>query len=165
MIPYLQPLIAKDSRGLLVISQVCGEDLINERLLSGREGEIIMSLFKDAGLKAREFSFAAAVDQKDPPDDACLYRLRRTIKYINPEYIIAMGNVALHVLTKKSGIKNYRGTRMDLREVHGIECPVYPTYSVQDLRNVPTFKRTIIADLRNTQKQDSSDDIQFSYWR
>lgn len=165
MILHLPPIITPGGKALLVISGAGGEDYINEKLLSGRDGEIILKLFMDAGLKSKEFSYATAIDNRDAHPNECFPRLLRTVETVKPEYIIAMGNVALTSLTKKSGIKKYRGDKLNLHEIFKFECPVYPTYSVQDLRNVPTFKRTIIADLRNTQKQDSSDEIQFSYWR
>lgn len=164
MISNVPPIINEVGNALLVISEVSGEDYINEKLLSGREGELIFKLFTDAGLKAKEFSFAAAIDCEDSSFSECVYRLKMLIDNTKPDYIISMGNTALVALTKKSGIKKYRGQTLSLHESFGFPCIVYPTYSITDLRNVPTFKRTMVADLRNTQQHDEADAIEFSYW-
>lgn len=164
MIDNVPPIINEVGNALLVISEVPGEDYVNEKLLSGKEGELILKLFTDAGLKAREFSFAAAIDCEDSSFGECVYRLKILIDNTKPDYIISMGNTALVALTKKSGIKKYRGQTLPLHESFGFSCSVSPTYSISDLRNVPTFRRTMIADLRNTQQQGDPDTVEFEYW-
>jgi uracil-DNA glycosylase len=161
---FMPPRINPNGIALLVVSEAASEDFINGRLLSGVDGDLVMRLFSDSGLKMMEFSYATAFDVQEGENDAgCKDRLAATIREIRPQYIISMGNDALQFLTKKSGIKKYRGNKLSLHESYGFECFVYPTYSTRDLRNVPTFKRTIIADLRNTQ-QGESDMVKFEFW-
>jgi len=165
MTDFMPPRINPNGIALLVVSSATSEDFINGRLLSGVDGDLVMKLFKDAGLKMREFSYAAAFDVQEGDDDSgCKDRLASTIRIVAPQYIISMGNVALQYLTKKSGIKKYRGDKLSLHESYGSTCFVFPTYSTSDLRNVPTFRRTIVADLRNTQKQKDAEAIEFEYW-
>jgi len=124
-------------------------DLIEEKLLSGKDGVLLKSLLSDAGIAPEECSYT-------------LWDCYPGASY-TPSIIIAMGNEALKGLTKKSGIKKYRGQTLQLHEALGSPCSVYPTYSIQDLKNVPTFKKTIIADLRNTQ-QGESEAVAFEFW-
>jgi uracil-DNA glycosylase family 4 len=164
MIDYLPPIINETGNALLVLSKPGKGDYIEGKLLSGKDGDLILQLFQDAGLKTREFSFTSAVDSEDATFDECFNRLEQSVRQIKPFYIIAMGNTAMNFLTKKSGIKKYRGDKLSLHESYKFNCFVYPTYSIDDLRNVPTFKKTIIADLRNTQHQEDPEQIEFIYW-
>jgi hypothetical protein len=138
---------------VIVLPDINGEDFINGYYLSGKNGELLKSLLVDAGIKIND----CYVTDATQPD------LKEFIDRKRPGYIIAFGNDALNVLTKKSGIKKYRGQTLPLHESYGFTCNVYPTYSVVDLRNIPTFKRTILADLRNTQKGES-DSVSFEFW-
>jgi uracil-DNA glycosylase len=132
---------------LIVLSQPGSGDIIEEKLMSGKDGVVLRQLLKDGGI--------------DPEE--CSYALWDHLPELTCTLIIAMGNEAMKGLTKKSGIKKYRGDKLSLHESYKSTCPVYPTYSVNDLRNVPTFKRTIIADIKNTQ-QGNADEIGFEFW-
>ena len=144
---YLAPII--NGPTLIVLSRPGMGDIIEEKLMSGKDGIVLRQLLKDSGINPEECSYALWDHLPGPP--------------YKPELIIAMGNEALKGLTKKSGIKKYRGQTLPLHEIYGFTCTVYPTYSVSDLRNVPTFRRTMIADLRNTQ-QGESDLVKFTFW-
>lgn len=144
---YLPPII--NGPILIVLSEPGSGDIIEEKLMSGKDGVVLRQLLKDAGLKPEECSYALWDYFPGP--------------FYKPELIIAMGNDALKGLTKKSGIKKYRGQTLPLHESYGFTCNVYPTYSVQDLRSVPTYRRTIVADLRNTQKGES-DTVAYTMW-
>ena len=137
----------------IVLPDIDGEDFVNGYYLSGKNGALLKSLLKDAGINQDDCHVT----------DATQTDIKEFIEHIRPDHILAFGNDALNVLTKKSGIKKYRGQTLPLHESYGFTCNVYPTYSVADLRNVPTFKRTILADLRNTQKGES-DAVSFEFW-
>ena len=143
----------KEGEPLVVLSKLSGEDYISEHLLAGKDGDLIKVLLKDAGLDYTNFSFANCES---------IY-LRGLINDARPACIIAMGNEAMKELTKKSGMKNHRGKILNLHPSFNYLCSVYPTYSVEDLKNVPTFRKTIVADLRNTQ-QGEPETVEFEYW-
>jgi len=137
----------------IVLPEIDGEDFVNGYYLSGKNGELLRSLLRDAGISTDHLHVTDA--EQD---------VKAFVELVRPAFIIAFGNEALRVTTKKSGIKKYRGDKLQLHESYGFDCCVYPTYSIQDLRNVPTFKKTMIADLRRTQQQEDPDNINFTYW-
>jgi uracil-DNA glycosylase family 4 len=160
----LPPRINETGKYLLVIPTPSGGDYIEGKLLSGKDGNLLLGLMMDSGLRAKDFSFASAIDCEEATIEDCRDRLKKTINLTNPEYIIAMGNTTLMSLTKKSGIKKYRGDKLRLHELYESNCCVYPTYSLDDLRAVPTYRRTITADFRNSQ-QGEAEAVEFTYWR
>lgn len=145
---YLPPII--NGKTLVALSQPGSGDRLEERLLSGKDGVVLKLILKDAGLDPQE----------------CSYSLWDHIpwKEYSPTRIIAIGNEALRGLTKKSGIKKYRGQVLTVHESIGSAALVYPTYSIKDLRNVPTYLRTMIADIRNARERDTEDTVAFEYW-
>lgn len=143
---YLPPIIKGPI--LVALSEACMGDYVEGRLVSSKEGTLLRSLLANAGIDSEECSFALWDNYP---------------KSYSPTCIIAMGNEALKGLTKKSGVKKYRGQTLPLHESYGFTCSVYPTYSISDLKNVPMYRKTIVADLRNTQ-QGESEAVQFTYW-
>jgi hypothetical protein len=153
VLDYIPPMFNEPGKALLVTSTISGEDFIANRLLSGKAGDLLLQLMIDAGLRSKDFSFASSD----------IHELNSIVQLLKPEYIIAMGNGALKTLTKKSGMKNHRGKALNLHSSFNYLCPVYPTYSIEDLKNVPTFRKTMVADMRNSQ-QSEPNAVNFEYW-
>lgn len=121
------------------------------KVLSGLEEEVyrkyIYPIVKDS---AHCFSAATKCpdlvdkDIKTKDRAICSAHLEDTLKHIKPKLIIACGNLALRMLTKKSGISNNRGT---IHLLDGI--PVAP---VEDLISVALEPRKTILlqqDIKN----------------
>ena len=69
-----------------------------------------------------------------------------TIRKVKPKLVFACGNLALKMITKKSGIKSKRGSKFVI-EVHGEEVNVvpllHPTSVIIEPENRPLFDQDI----------------------
>jgi uracil-DNA glycosylase family 4 len=79
----------------------------------------------------------------------CRKHIMDTIDKLNPKIIITLGNLALKMVTKKSGIFSKRGTEIQI-EVNGKEYKVIPTLGAGHVIAEPRLKFYFNADLRNT---------------
>ena len=81
-----------------------------------------------------------------------LDRLRDELEKVNPNVVVALGNVATWALLGKTGITKLRGvTQLSTHTIAGFKVypAFHPAYVMRDYYNRPTF----IADLRRIKKQ------------
>lgn len=76
----------------------------------------------------------------------CRSHLHNTILHYKPKLIIALGNLALKQLLKKSGIFNKRGQTFEL-ELEGVTYPVVPTFHPYVFSKEPQNKPLFIQDI------------------
>jgi DNA polymerase len=127
---------------------------------TGRTGDLLNEMMADAGFAPSEYRVTYAVRCQPPTGvkptpsqvEACREHLKQEIQASGAQIIIAMGDVALQALTKKSGISIHRGTSLPLQESFGLDAKiaVWPTYSpslvqrqghVRDAVVVPDLRR------------------------
>ena len=93
----------------------------------------------------------ASVTEKEMKTDdkhKCRNHLEQTIATIKPKLVFACGNLALNMLTKKSGILKKRGSSIPV-EMDGHEFVVVPIFHpfavIKEPKNLPLFQ----SDIRN----------------
>jgi uracil-DNA glycosylase family 4 len=88
---------------------------------NSRSRELLEDMLEEAGLDLRRVSFANAVscnpwEAKTPTKSQikqCRYWLEKQIDYVDPDYILLLGNTPLQGLTGKAGITKARGIPVD----------------------------------------------------
>lgn len=78
----------------------------------------------------------------------CRKYIHETIREVNPKVIITLGNLAMKMVTGKSGVGKHRGTEIPY-EIHGVEYPVIPTFNIGHVIAEPKLKFYFNADIRN----------------
>lgn len=155
--------------GVMLVAQAPGgqEDMKGEAL-SGRVGQLLDQMLIDAGYDlAQVFKTNAVrcrppmIDGKDrapTPDEitACRKHLKAEIDAVQPEVIIALGDVALRALCKKSGVADKRGKEFALHAEFGYDCSVWPTRQPGYVLHAPTARDTIVADLRRVRDRHTA---------
>jgi uracil-DNA glycosylase family 4 len=113
---------------IMLIGEAPGEnEATTGRVFSGRAGQLLDLRLREAGLD-REGVYVTNVVKCRPPDnarpervnqEACRIYLEREVREVRPRFILLMGNAALQVVARKSGITTKRGVRLDIKD------PVY----------------------------------------
>ena len=80
-------------------------------------------------------------------------RLFEEIERVNPNVIVALGNIPLWALTKKSGIKKYRGAPLPL---HDGTRKVIPTWGPQSIMRQWELRVIALADLSKVRRESVS---------
>jgi uracil-DNA glycosylase family 4 len=150
-------------RTLFVLPQPSAyEDLTGELDSSTGVGRLLRSICSDAGFRDEDVSIAFATRCRTASNDtatgkdidACREHLSAQIKRIKPVAIVALGNEALRALCKSSGIKDKRGSSFPLHMGFDYACEVWPTYSVDEIIRVPTFRSVVTSDLRRVRDRN-----------
>ena len=98
---------------------------------------------------------------RDPDIITSVERVEKTISAIEPNVIIALGDLALWALTGESSITKWRGSIMESREINGRTFKVIPTFNPAFiLRNYPS-KWVGIQDHRRARNESFSPDIDY----
>lgn len=107
--------------------------------------------FRAAGIDPERLAFTSAIKclsfEQEAPRDAvkqCREHLLAEVGFINPSYVIAMGNEALQATTGHSGIMKYRGKFVDMK---GWPVPVMPTVALGAVARNPSTRASLEADL------------------
>jgi uracil-DNA glycosylase family 4 len=96
--------------------------------------------FVTAALKCQNYD--ANIGKNDVK--ACRKYLEAEIEWLKPEWILALGNEPLQMLTNHSGIMKYRGRVLD----HPSGAKVFPTISPNAVLRNPGQRSSYMADLR-----------------
>jgi uracil-DNA glycosylase family 4 len=144
---------------VLFVSESFRLDYGRPSAFSGDEKELLRATIDMIGMDC-SIGYTAAVkcpyikkqEMKATDMNLCRSHLSDTIKATNPKLIIACGNLAFNMFTRKSGINKYRGelfeSRLDYK--HGIIVPVFHPFAVvKDNSKFPLFK----LDIENAYKQ------------
>ena len=122
----------------------------------GRSGIMLDRMIQQAGGNRQEVYVTNAVHCR-PPDnrtpkkkeiDACRPHLMTEVRRVKPQFIIALGNVALEMLTGQKGIKALRGkpiefpgSKFGLTHKVVYVLPTYhPSFAMRDPRNEPVLQ-------------------------
>ena len=123
---------------------------------------MLLGLMADAGFAETDWRLTAATRCVGAPNtseiDACREYLKAEIHEVKPDVIIAMGDVALRSLCKRSGVGNARGTSLPLHPEFEYAADVYPVYSPALLHVQPKIRNTMVADLRRVHDRLKEDD-------
>jgi DNA polymerase len=144
------------------------EDLAGEAFV-GPSGEMLAELLDDAGFEPETYRLTNAVRCAGEPDntaiDACRAHLTAEIHERRPEVIIALGDVALQSLTKKSGITAKRGQSFPLHSSFGYACEVWATLHPAYVIRTPNAYDTVLADLRRAANRGKTHEpIPWMWW-
>lgn len=109
--------------------------------------------FVKENIDFKEFQLTAAVKCPDIKDmtatdsKICRSHLSLSIDKVKPKLIIALGNLALKMLVKKSGMNDKRGQSFKYISNTGFESIVVPTFHPYNVslepRNLPLFRQDI----------------------
>lgn len=117
---------------------------------SGRHQESLEKDLIDVGLDPSQMYFTSVLKCRNFEtnatklhQNACAPYLMEEIDLVQPEWILSMGNEALQVLTKHSGIMKYRG-----RVVEQGDLRIFPTISASAVGRNPGQRPGYIADLK-----------------
>jgi len=109
----------------MIIGEAPGENEARTgRVFSGRAGQLLDLALKDAGLERDEVYVTNVVkcrpDNNRRPSrvewEACRKYLEREAAALSPSHVLLLGNSALQVVARKSGITTKRGIRLDIKD-------------------------------------------------
>lgn len=168
-----------DAPIMIVGESLSSEDVRLGQPFMGRTGEILNQLLRDADIfradcylttvfnafpdkgfvesyvhKNRKSYQPTDVRIRNHPcepvfGDACR-QLFDEIDLVKPKVIVAMGEVAMWVLTGAEGINKWRGSVMEARDLNSttLPVPVIPLLPISDLFHSPEHKAVMINDLK-----------------
>ncbi len=87
-------------------------------------------------------------DMKTKDRNLCRQHLDSTIDVVKPKLVLAFGNLAFKMLTKKSGISNKRGKAFEEVSPNGHPYVVVPTYHPFVVYKEPSHEQLFAADLQ-----------------
>jgi DNA polymerase len=136
----------------------------------GPSGKELDALLAAAGIPEADVRRTNAVRCEGQPDpaaiEACRHHLRDEILAHKPEVIVALGDVALQSLCKKSGVMTKRGKSFPLHASFGYECEVYVTFHPAYVLRSPHTRDTVIADLRRVRDRNRTPtEVKWNYWK
>lgn len=159
---------------LVVGAYLGGEENLAGEAFVGPSGKELRQLLADAGFGPNDYRLTNALRCMVPGRDtqvktewidACRTHLKAEILEHKPEAIIALGDVALKALCKKSGIKEKRGQPIPLHKTFEYECEVWPTYHNAFLFKKPVLRPTVLADFRKVRNRHMPDEeIKWEWW-
>lgn len=149
------------------------QEAIEGRPFVGGSGQLLSSLLKEASIK-REDCYVDNVIQTRPPanDFSTFYvkgmptlelvqgwtRLQRLVEENKPKVVVALGDEALHALTRKRGIMNWRGSVLSLDGIK-IVPTIHPAMALREFKS----SRMIVFDLRKAKRESERDEWPSSY--
>ena len=149
------------------------EDLAGE-IGVGQQAKLLPDLLNGAGIPFESVYLATGVKCKPRSGykplsgqiDACRAHLKAEIHRVKPKQIVAMGDIALQALCKKSGVGDKRGKDLRLHPSFLLEeVPVWVTYSPKLILMQPLARATIINDLRRTKDgTQGPEEIKWEEW-
>jgi uracil-DNA glycosylase family 4 len=148
------------------------EDLLGG-ILVGKGGQLLDSLLGDAGISIHTVFKSNAVRCRPPRNhkplpgeiETCRGHLKAEIHRVKPKQIVAMGDIALKSLCKKSGVSNKRGKDISLHSYFEYTCPVWVTYSPKLILMQPLARTTIVNDLRRVKDGIlGPEEIEWKWW-
>jgi uracil-DNA glycosylase len=167
-------------RPVLVVGEYWGDDEVQDgKAFGGYKGRLLNALLASAGINPREtyqtsvFNFrpnGGRIEGLCGPKETAIpnYRilapgkfiqakyqpdldlLNETIERVRPNVIIALGNIALWALCKKTGIKKYRGSPL---MTHDNKYKVIPSWGPTSVLRQWELRVILMADLNKAGKE------------
>jgi len=140
---------------------------------SGPLGNLLRSCIQKANLHTDEFNVVYAVKcalhgrgQTLPlvSIEACRSYLKEEIDRCRPRYILCLGDVALRSVTKRSGVRNNRGSELQTIPELNTDAKVFCTYSIEYLAQNSNLERTVVSDMRRCVKQSTDTNVPWKMW-
>jgi len=118
------------------------------------EYEVLMKLLGNTKLPAEDYQFVASINmlgvsEKDVTTEIIQSNrapLEEKLKQINPKLIYVLGNLAMKVLLRMSGISNKRGKEFWI-DIDGVRIPVVPVYHPFSLYSEPKLRDLFVQDI------------------
>lgn len=125
--------------------------------LSAEELEVIYDALDNADYKDLTIEYTASIKCPGVKDtnlnakakNACRNHLEETIDVVKPKIVIALGNLAMSMLTKKSGISKYRGEIFDIETTSGFKTKVLTTFHPYAVIVATSQKPLFNIDIKN----------------
>jgi uracil-DNA glycosylase len=163
-----------DNAEIMLVCEAPGgkEDLLGSVLI-GKSGQLLDSLLQDAGISLHTVFKTNAIRCRPPRNrkplpgeiEQCRSHLKAEIHRVKPKAIVAMGDLALQALCKKSGVGDKRGKDLRLHGTFEYDVPVWVTYSPKLILMQPLSRATIINDLRRTKDgTQGPEEIEWEEW-
>lgn len=120
------------------------------------EYEVLMKLLSNTKLPSEDCQFLASINmlgvsEKDATTELIQNSrapLEENLKQINPKLIYVLGNLAMKVLLRMSGISNKRGKEFWI-DIDGTRIPVVPVYHPFSLYSEPKLRDLFVQDIEN----------------
>lgn len=90
--------------------------------------------------------------------------LRKEIKHVNPNVIVAVGNTALWALTGLTGITSWRGSLLEFQEGDSRAIKLIPALHPASVLRVWSQRNITVHDLRRVRKESQSPDIRHLHY-
>jgi len=145
------------TRGVLLVGEALGkEEAAEGRPFVGPAGRVLNDCIARAGFERTDFHIANAVWCQPPHNDITgpyatealahcwLHHLSPTIRRLNPQVIMPLGNTALRQFTERANILDSRGYA-ELWQHRVLVPSVHPSYI---MRGNPNFSSVLIHDLQ-----------------
>jgi len=164
------PLLENNGTGkvLIVVSQPDKRDDVEGMIYASKNGKLLKGLLLEAGIADYTITGAtrcAPTTWLTGDEDKCNIHLKKVLHAKEWDAIIALGNAALRVLTKKSGMKKWRGKPIPLHKDYSKDCLIMATYGIEDYLEYPTYRNIIVRDLRNSLEKGEPDAVEFIRWK
>lgn len=163
---------------IMILGEAPGENEAQTgRVFSGRAGQLLDLKLKEAGLDRDEVYVSNVVkcrpsDNRKPTRvewEACRKYLLREVRAVSPRYVLLLGNSALQVVAKQSGITTKRGVRLDVRDpaFRGAEvmATIHPAYVLRNPGQDSVFSEDIKRFARLTEGAFQAVQVRTTYVR
>lgn len=168
----INPALPPEGEGpiLIVLDEVASEYDLNATYYAGKSGQLLDGILEDAGLRREDCTVVGLTRCYGTPEreqiSLCVdLHLKKLVNERLFSTIIATGDSGLGVLTGKSGLKDKRGQSFPLHKRFEVDGTVWPTYSLQLVRRVPTYRGVVSADIRRAVSSSrSSEELKWEWW-
>lgn len=148
------------------------DDLVEKGAYRGYHGKLMASLMKEAGIDFETQEILYCVNQKAPSQDPMnllsgkklkdeytndLELLKNKLELLRPNIVVALGPVALYLLSNCMGIRAYRGAVLPSSLVPNLK--VIGTYDPDSIRLDWSSRPVFVTDLRKALSESSYPDI------
>lgn len=121
-----------------------------------QEKSLVMGVLQDIGQAAASVAFSPAVkcpsvkdaDLSTKDRNICRQHVLETVESYRPKLVFCLGNFAMKMLLKKSGIGNKRGSIFHHTLEDGSEIPVIPLWHPYSVITEPKHKSMFVQDIR-----------------
>jgi uracil-DNA glycosylase len=171
---------------IMVVNEYLNEAADREgKAIAGPEASVMFGLLAQAGIDRNDVYFTNVINQRpsgNRVESFCgtrsegvanyralfgaqyiraeyqseLDRLNREIEINQPNVIIALGNLALWALCKKSGIKKYRGSPMMM---HNEAAKVIPTWHPTSVQRQWSLRVVALSDIAKARRESEFPDL------
>jgi DNA polymerase I-like protein with 3'-5' exonuclease and polymerase domains/uracil-DNA glycosylase len=155
---------------LIVLDKVTSEADLAGTYFGGKTGRLLRDILERSNLTPEDVTVTSST--RCMGDYFHNDRERNRLQFVQSvgnldrfSLVIALGDEAFSLLTLKSGVKQHRGKEFHLHKSYGVGRTIWPTYGLDLVRRVPTFKPVVESDIsRAISSARVSESIDWEWW-